>query len=67
MLIRRQILAACASAILLSGYATAAPIPSKLAEASEKSSNGEVKKTANRQSPTVTYHTAAWLGVFTLQ
>src|SRR6478609_10665057 len=63
---RRQILAACASAILLSGYATAAPIPSKLAEASEKSSNGEVKKTANRQSPTVTYHTAAWLGVFTL-
>jgi len=67
MLIRRQILAACASAILLFGYATAAPIPSKLAEASEKSSNGEVKKTANRQSPTVTYHTAAWLGVFTLQ
>ena len=41
---RRQILAACASAILLSGYATAAPIPSKLAEASEKSSSGEAKK-----------------------
>ena len=76
MLIRRQILAACASAILLSGYATAAPIPSKLAEASEKSSSGKVntdgankggQKTASRQSPAVAYHTAARLGVFTLQ
>src|SRR6476620_2705485 len=64
---RRRILAACASAILLSGYATAAPIPSKLAEASEKSSSGEVKKTASRQLAAVTYHTAARPRVFTLQ
>ena len=42
MVMRGQILAACASAILLSRYATAAPIPSKLAEASEKSSSGKV-------------------------
>jgi hypothetical protein len=75
MLIRGQILAACASAILLSGYATAAPIPSKRAEA-EKSSSSKVntdganeggQKTASRQSPAVAYHTAARLGVFTLQ
>jgi hypothetical protein len=73
---RGQIPAACASAILLSRYATAAPIPSKLAEASEKSSSGKVntdganeggQKTASRQSPAVAYHTAARLGVFTLQ
>ena len=75
MLMKGQILAACASAILLSGYATAAPITSKLAEASEKSSSGKVNtddaneegKTASRQSPAVAYHTAARLGVFTLQ
>jgi hypothetical protein len=76
MLIRRQLLAACGSAILLSGYATAAPIPSKLAEASEKSSIGKAntdgankggKKTASRQSPAAAYHAAARLGVFTLQ
>ena len=73
MLMRGQILAACASAILLSGYATAALIPSNRAEASEKSSSGKVntdganKGEASRQSPAVAYHTAARLGVFTLQ
>jgi len=76
MLIRRQILAAGASAILLSGYATAAPIPSKLVEAAEKSSSGKVntdgankggQKTARRQPPAVAYHTAARLGGLTLQ
>ena len=64
---RRQILAACASAICYPGMLLQRPFQASWPKLLKNPRVARPKKTASRQLAAVTYHTVAPPGVFTLQ